>query len=84
MTEVMCQNSFSLVKKSKRSNQIKCLCACDQEKYQKFTQRKKGKLHFSPFNYWVISIPPFIYKIEQCPPLYIENMQIAPHHLILC
>ena len=38
----------------------------------------KGKLHFSPFNYWVISIPPFIYKTERCLSLCIENMQIAP------
>ena len=36
-----------------------------------------GKLHFSPLTIGSISISPFIYKIEQCLPLCVENIQIT-------
>ena len=48
MTEVMCQNSFSLVKKSKRSNQIKCLCACDQESTKNLHKERRANCTFFP------------------------------------
>jgi hypothetical protein len=39
---------------------------------------RMGKLHFPLLTIVSISIPSFIYKTEQYPPLCIENMQIAP------
>ena len=40
-------------------------------------KKKKGKLYFTPFNYWVYLNSSFIYKTKQCTPLCIENMQLA-------
>ena len=42
-----------------------------------------NKLHFHPLTIGSKSIPPFIYKTEQYSLLCIDNMQIAPHHLLL-
>ena len=38
----------------------------------------RGNCTFPPLTIGSISIPSFIYKTKQCPPLCIKNMQITP------
>ena len=45
---------------------------------KKAKKKKRVNCTFPPLIIASISILPFIYKTEQCPPLCIENMQIVP------
>ena len=68
------------MKNSKQKKKKKITCEEKSTKrYQSFDllSLKIWEISLFPFNYWVISILLFTYKIKQCPPL-IENMQITP------
>jgi hypothetical protein len=41
-------------------------------------------LHFPPLSIERVSIPSFIYKIEQCFPLFIESVQLTLKRLFFC
>ena len=45
---------------------------------------KRANCTFPLLSMRPISVSPFIYQTEQCPPLSIENMQRTPNHLFFC